>query len=288
MKGMVVYSTLAILFSSCFNPPELSNIPQIEFESITFKSINSTDIKDTLILTINFKDGDGDLGLEKDLTDYPFNAINFYLGDIDGNTQPVGSFSIDLQTSNSAVQILSPVIQLPAAVRPDAKLISASTRSQLYYDTLPSYPSEYPCANYAYRLDSVYVLENNASIFEGTYTPAKIIEATPQDIYVLYDYFYFKKNPLHYNIKVQFFIINNDESETEFDWEKELCVGFDGRFPVLFEGDSKPLEGTITYKMTGKGFLPLLGGRTIRLRVQVTDKALNKSNVVESGPFLFP
>ncbi|MFM1912566.1 MAG: hypothetical protein RIR51_404 [Bacteroidota bacterium] len=54
---------------SCINPPEFSNTPEISFEGI--KKVNKTifndllgEVKvDSVIISVNFKDGDGDLGL---------------------------------------------------------------------------------------------------------------------------------------------------------------------------------------------------------------------------------
>ena len=49
--------------AACFNPPEYSVIPEIEYESIKFVETPDASIADTLVLTISFKDGDGDIGL---------------------------------------------------------------------------------------------------------------------------------------------------------------------------------------------------------------------------------
>ncbi|MEY4383583.1 MAG: hypothetical protein RI995_1125 [Bacteroidota bacterium] len=64
--GILVFS---VLFTSCVQEPEYSNIPEIGFESIT--KINKVSDNgfgektkiDSLIMRINFKDGDGDLGI---------------------------------------------------------------------------------------------------------------------------------------------------------------------------------------------------------------------------------
>ncbi len=50
-----------VMFSACFNPPEFGNNPAIEFKGISFgKTANG---EDELIVSVNFKDGDGDMGL---------------------------------------------------------------------------------------------------------------------------------------------------------------------------------------------------------------------------------
>jgi len=58
MAALIVGS----LLTSCFDPPQYSPIPVIEFDNIVFKDVSDPEA-DSLILTIRFKDGDGDLGL---------------------------------------------------------------------------------------------------------------------------------------------------------------------------------------------------------------------------------
>src|SRR5688572_16452720 len=54
----------ALALGSCFDPPEFPNVPQIEFADIQFKEGNATNRTDSLIVTLRFKDGDGDLGID--------------------------------------------------------------------------------------------------------------------------------------------------------------------------------------------------------------------------------
>jgi hypothetical protein len=51
-----------VLLASCFNEPEFSNIPRIKFEGLYFGKSNIEDNPDSLVLTLSFEDGDGDLG----------------------------------------------------------------------------------------------------------------------------------------------------------------------------------------------------------------------------------
>jgi len=53
-----------LLLTSCFDPPQYSPIPVIEFDNIVFKDVSDPSASDSLILTIRFKDGDGNLGLD--------------------------------------------------------------------------------------------------------------------------------------------------------------------------------------------------------------------------------
>lgn len=110
----------------------------------------------------------------------------------------------------------------------------------------------------------------------------------------LVDTLYFELNPDHYNIEVDFLVKNpSNGTFEEFDWTKEFnypnCgISFDGRFPILFKDKpGSPLEGTIKYGMGSLGFKALFSVKTLKLRVQIKDRALNKSNVIETPEFTF-
>ena len=63
----IILTTL--LVSGCFDPPELSEIPKIEFESLEFVEIppdfeipdGGARPVDSLVLTFSLEDGDGDV-----------------------------------------------------------------------------------------------------------------------------------------------------------------------------------------------------------------------------------
>ncbi len=81
LVGMVV---LAVAFSACFKAAEFPIVPEIEYNNVIFRKgpAPTKDVPspaDTLILTINFKDGDGDLGLDASETGIPYNDKYYYL-----------------------------------------------------------------------------------------------------------------------------------------------------------------------------------------------------------------
>ena len=84
---------------------------------------------------------------------------------------------------------------------------------------------------------------------------------------------------------------NFDGSFTEFDLTKEFdypsCGGtFDGRFPILFKDKpGTPLEGTIRYGMGSNAFKAFFSIKTLKLRIQIKDRALNKSSFIETAEF---
>jgi len=63
---------------SCFDPPEFSDIPDIEYNSVTFKDIGTASDPDSLIILMKFRDGDGNLGLDPAEVDEPFNNKYYY------------------------------------------------------------------------------------------------------------------------------------------------------------------------------------------------------------------
>jgi hypothetical protein len=75
MKRILIYigiiSFLALSF--CTRPPELPVIPSIKFESVSFEEVEGPD---SLIFSIFFQDGDGDLGLTSNDIYYPYQAYN--------------------------------------------------------------------------------------------------------------------------------------------------------------------------------------------------------------------
>lgn len=61
----ILTTSLAIGAAGCFTPPDYSPVPEIEFNSITkFETTNAfLQVKqDSVVITLKFKDGDGDLG----------------------------------------------------------------------------------------------------------------------------------------------------------------------------------------------------------------------------------
>ena len=89
---MPKYTTLFLLtvmtLAGCKKPPEYPNEPDITFNSISYK--NSGGIFDSITIAVDFKDGDGDLGLLADETDYPYNPY-FFLLDSNKDTIRLGN-----------------------------------------------------------------------------------------------------------------------------------------------------------------------------------------------------
>lgn len=277
-KG-VVFIFLAGVLGSCFNPPEFPITPEIEFKDVVFKKVGGFIEPDSIILTIAFKDGDGDLGLDPDdpkYSSYPYHPIDYFLAK-------------DGALINVATEKIYP--EMPPIIRVESgqsgKLVTVRTIDDPGYEELP----DLNC--YDYNYDSVYVSEEDKSIFDDSYNLHRTW-THPQlpPIYQLLDTFYIKNNTNHYNITIAFEVKNTNGSYTPFDWQKDIAncgsFGYDGRFPVLAEPSKVPvpLDGTLRYAMNSTGFLTLFGGKTLRLKVQIKDRALHPSNEIYTKDFI--
>ena len=224
MKKSKVYFlyVLVVLVAlvSCERPPELPIEPNITFNQVIFKKGQSSGgsfAPDSLIIKINFEDGDGDLGLSKDDTDPPYNEF-------DVQFTPQGD-----------------TIKFGAPGQPDYSI----------FDWLIIAPS-------ATSVDTVRVVynENFKNIF--------------------LDFYY--KNASGDYVLIDFFSIFGNSASG---------FGLDGRFPVLNTRDvERPLKGTLTYK-TGLAFSlnTIFRNETLRVDVQIQDRAFHKSNVISSPDF---
>jgi hypothetical protein len=203
-----------LIIAACNRAPELPVIPNITFENIEFKEVDGPD---SLIITIYFQDGDGDLGLTS--------------SDIYEQYKP---YDIVYDENGDSISIGS---------RPG----------------LPAYnPIDY------------IILRNS----DGEAIDTILVEI----------------NENHYNYFVKFFPKKNGQY-TQFDWrDPPYYQTFDGRFPLLnLDGSDRelkerPLEGTLRYGMTSSGWLFLFRD-SLKVSVQIQDRALHKSNIVESPDF---
>lgn len=224
MKEIIKYTVLVILitftFWSCRDLPEYPDTPSIEYKDVFFKK---GELTDSLFVSVDFKDGNGDLGLHPDFdTRKPYNAIWYYLN-YDGS----------------------------------GDLITYADRNTPEYDTLPPYEFPYFCTNYS--------LEES-------------------------DTFYITQNLDHFNIFVDFYIKKNGQFIL-YDWitanPPQCGETYNGRFPILnTSGQDRPLEGTLKYSLTGAGFEVIFKRDTIKLEISIQDRALNKSNVVQTQEFV--
>jgi|GEM_PF-369609 len=266
IRNLIASLVLVWVIGGCLKQPEFSIVPQISLQRLNFVRGASLISPDSLIVSLNFSDGDGDLGLGTDET-----AI--YLSSTD---------SIDLST-------------------PYYFVFNTQQPSTWYYThsnslTAPSLPSGYQYVNLAstrtYKtiapFDTLPALSCRAWEYRDS-----LSSSVPKDT------LYIQNNPHNNNIFVAIYYKNADGTYTYLDIVNYANASFsksctpnylNGRFPILSSdlGKKAPIQGTLTYKITELGFFQLLHGlpsptHTIRLQVYITDRALHTSNVVTSS-----
>lgn len=291
IKGIAIVLTFLILLGSCFDQPEFPDTPEIVFEDLLFKEFGDGDIKDSLILTISFRDGDGDVGIDGDQTNQPFHELNFYaagtaqLAAIGTNTYSDLSFDV-LNSNNITGKLLT------------YRHIKADSR----FDTIPRFEGFFRCTNYL--VDTVLVASNAAQIIDNSYNILDTlkffspdIKDSPPDLYVVADTFYIQANPFHYNLEIDFLTKDpsipgprDEEGFVEFNWRNYSPSSngcgqtWDARIPFLGE-DRNALDGTIRYGMESSGFRPIFKTNLMKLRISIRDRSLNVSNVIKTPAF---
>jgi hypothetical protein len=100
---------------------------------------------------------------------------------------------------------------------------------------------------------------------------------------IVNDTVWVEQNPNHNNIFVRFFIKRNG-TFTEFRWQDPpFFTTFNGRFPrILSANRTHAIEGSIEYAMLSFGWQSIFRNDTIRIDVEIQDRALNRSNTVSS------
>lgn len=295
LKLIITFSSLPLLvalFTSCEDnaSPALSDVPQIELAKVEFVEVGGLAEPDSLILSINFTDGDANLGLPNRL-DSPFHHSNFFLEDGSPSLIKLASFEDDYYFTT----------RVKAHGQP-GKLVTVRTRNEPGMEFLPVYESN-TCffdISFPYQRTTLYISEEDKYIIDLTYNITDTLRRPSHpDMYVVHDTFYVERNPFLFNIEVDFLVADQDGNFTEFEWTPYNCISYDGRFPEienLGPGHNLVLgpfrisglndrSGTIRYAMTSTGFLQLFENKTLKLRIKIRDRDLNDSNVLETPPF---
>ncbi len=134
IKIIKIFQFLLIIsigvLSGCYNPPEFPIEPSIKFTEVIFKQVENR--PDSLILTIEFQDGDGNLGLSADENFIPYNDVWYF-----------------------------------RKYKEDTLLLTYADRFTPPWDTLPPYEFPYLCQNYTfyhgfegYEGDTLYFQQN--------------------------------------------------------------------------------------------------------------------------------
>jgi hypothetical protein len=256
--SLFIFSTLMV---SCFEEPKFADAPRIEYKSIYFGvSKNPSNPIDSLVIELDFEDGNGDLGLDDRHLNEPFHEHDFFL--LDGGTlsQPLR----EIHYSNVAVPILD---------IPDGLTGKLARKGDPIADTKEC----------DYLNDVIFIEDIDMKFFDASYNTTDIEESPLTQVS---GEFYVKPNPNRNNIEVKFYSTTSTNAEdlTEFTWPD--CLNFNGRFKVLHEGDDdRALKGTMRYTMSSTGIQANMSNKYWQLRVTIRDRAFNVSNEIRTELF---
>ena len=156
-----ILSLAAGSLTSCLSEPSYSSTPEISFESISKQRYNTTagGIVDSVFITINFQDGDGDLGLT--------NA--------EATSAPYGSASASYRN-----HLVTPFIKNSAGRYDSARLLYPYLPKNTYYSTFDhiSSTTDNRAAPLRGTLTRRYGFALGSPFLNPNYTP----NATSQDV----------------------------------------------------------------------------------------------------------
>jgi hypothetical protein len=283
-KCILLLVSLASALSCDDDDSAPSAEPQIEFVDVSFVDAPEASRPDTVKVTFSFTDGDGDLGLDNIDPRFfspPYHQSAFF--------QTNGGQLTEVESSPKLVDVTGYYRDFLDILSPSSgDLVFPRTRKNpLYSNLLP----HYTCYDYSYR-EFIVAQTDSAVLDKHTRILEKFMEEGV-NYFIVLDTLYAKVNPNYYNIEVDFLVEQPDGTFAEYDFRKEFCATFDGRFPAVPFSSSGPFKGSaqtnnrgqITYNMQSTGFQPLFGTRKLKLSLKIRDRALHISNTIETPAF---
>jgi hypothetical protein len=259
---VVILSASILSLSSCFDPPVYPEVPEISYKGIRFVEVDG---QDSLILSFDFQDGDGDIGLTDSDVVPPYHPFNYI---VDSSAQ----FQYDPQTGLDFI--------IPSTARV-VEYGMEGTESPYYlvsiYDTYAGVYSEtdFDLPSYSCR-DYYFVSDLDGDTLGSDKTDTILIQT----------------NEYANNIIVKFLRKRNGQLEdiTESLQAADQCTPpFNSRIPVFNDDNiGRPLRGTIHYPMLSSGFISQFLNDSILIEFYIYDQALNQSNVVTTPAFTLP
>jgi hypothetical protein len=283
MRPYHVLAVLGLFCATCDKPesePVYPPEPFITTGKVIFIDPPAPDYAaDTLVLEFDFRDGDFDLGLERTDIDSPHHYVNFFL-EKNGNLEHV-------KTQNIGNYLA--VTPFPAQ---NGKLVTYK-----HALTLLAQPPSFNCTNYLN--DFIYVASDK--IIDASYNITDTVMANGNSVFMLRDTFLIERNVNHYNLEVDYYVENSNGGFDVFDWS-QFCTSFDARFfllenmPIKFRSKNGPFSiyrsskqtGSVRYAMASTRFKTLFGGKKVKLRFSIKDRALNQSNTLETDAIVIP
>ena len=285
-KGLILFCFLATGVSSCFDPPEFELGPKIELIDIQFKQGTGPLVADTLRLYIDFRDGDGNIGIDPQsdffLND-PYHRVNFYFADISqAKAVPIGTRLNEITFPPTRPGDPPIVSNVPTITEPFpiGKLISKRTREDIpEFSFLPEFRSgDLNCKNFTYTTDLLLISELAKNCIDASFNITDTITIDGLKHYLIKDTLYFSRNPHHYNARVRFYQ-SSGSGFSEFVWEEEFCGGtLNGRLPFLSDQEGA-LEGTIKWDLRSAGIFNTFSIKTLKLDIIIEDRAFNRDSI---------
>ncbi|MEM6522928.1 MAG: hypothetical protein AAF693_04010 [Bacteroidota bacterium] len=248
----VIVLILSTTINSCVDDPEFADTPRIEFENIYYVEQRNLNEPDSLVITINFEDGDGDLGLGTDENAPPFNERNYF------SNKTGNEFAFGIETLEDLL-VISDTATIDS-LRP----LANSEFACLFWDEEPE----------------ITVLDQSGNSVPLDTTAYYRLNERHNNIFIRF-----------YNDVNNDGTIDEASEELDFRTVNGSGCddNYDARFPILddLEGNSA-LEGSISRAMVQSiSFreVAFLGDRLTKLKVYILDRAGNRSNTIETPEF---
>lgn len=242
----VLICGLILALDGCFTAPTYPVVPKISFVDMWYERPPQPDLP-TVVLQLNFTDGDGDLGLDPSFeTDTAFVEL-FY---VTRQNQYISNVTLE---------------KFPTVALADYKFVKRNPNVRLP-NGAPFPPLN--CKNWLQRKTRV----NNLDQIQDTV----YFESNESYYNILVDLLIDDGTG---NFKLF-------DPNVEFSFPNCAGGDYNGRFPVLSSdpGKKSPLDGTLTYKMKTIVTELVIGSKRFKLRVQILDRAYHRSNVIETEP----
>ncbi len=246
MKIIVKVSSLfiLILLSSCFEKDVYPDVPKIEFEDVIFYD---GDV-DSLVLSFEFEDGDGNIGL--DGSEPPFHIF-------DGITDSTGQFILIGTPTDS---LISPFFAIPIEARETVDDIQYFQYPELArFFAAEDLRQPYNCEDYfIIDTDTLYVDRNEFN----------------KNIYIVFEK----------RIKVDCDPNIDEDCFEKIELPRPDCDApdFNARIPFFETGAQK---GTIKYNIQSQSLRLTFSDDILRIKFWIYDRALNQSNIAYTKEF---
>ena len=263
---------LVSIIQGCYDIPTFSDVPSISFNKVEFFDVNSG--QDSLLITINFADGDGDIGLNDDYNYLDAFQSNEYL--IDGNDGYIDISEIDeLITIKDVGKDIAPLYEH----------FNTGSKSKSTLTTIPPFDPPYQYTNWL--INPKITLIDLDTVFSGGnwQIRQRYIEVQMSDTV------FFMLNENHFNFFVDFYYKDSPTDEfKKFNWVTDITFPPGqpphGRVPILHNPNEEGIiEGTIKYGFVSSGLLNLFEDKILKLQIRIQDRALNSSQTVETPEF---